>query len=552
MEGKALFNICCAKEWEKVKEFLDSSEIDMVEKEKILSYQSKRWENRTCLMICICKSAPEVLILKMIRIGKKNMLLKQMSKRGHSVLHLACDTSHKGRVQSFLILKEMIDIGGRDLVMTKSKDDNCYALHYLCWSYDCRKQIDEYKTKIEYILESGDKKLLLQEKSQLPHGDLGFTALDYASKRNAPDSICELLAYDVVHLQEDHGIDTDPGIQSKLSKSRCMEEDQMVEAPLVANIQNEDKAVRIYLEQSHKSSRIECDTSSTINCEEDAKEFDIGASLPICLEEKVGGIRQSNSNQYQHLQSDRETIKQQNPSTMKENNTAINEFLDNSSKDCDDDLEEELQPNLDNNPNKIMLVQLTESETTCVLCANEFSTDTDSKDEDVRDRLPVISASKTCSHYYCLGCIRSLAMANNVENGKPLNQWLECSNCRSKGAFRYDEKAQKYHCLLISLIKRAKQVEKDAADIQVNQRGKEQAQTVEHNSAGNIQHVVKSSYEKDVEEVKELYSHHLHQANEKWAKKNGKLHAEIGELEVENKILKRKLEELQPYNTTEN
>ena len=109
----------------------------------------------------------------------------------------------------------MIDIGGRDLVMTKSKDDNCYALHYLCWSYDCRKQIDEYKTKIEYILESGDKKLLLLEKSQRPHGDLGFTALDYASKRNAPDSICELLVYDVVHLQEDHGIDTDPGIQSK-------------------------------------------------------------------------------------------------------------------------------------------------------------------------------------------------------------------------------------------------------------------------------------------------------------------------------------------------
>ncbi|GFH55119.1 hypothetical protein CTEN210_11595 [Chaetoceros tenuissimus] len=561
MDGKALFKICSKKEWTKLKKFLDSSEIGMEEKEKILSYQEgKRWEKRTCLMICICKFAPEELILKMIRIGKKSMLLKQIAKSGHTVLHLACDAhpSHgDGRYQPFPVLKEMIDIGGRDLIMTKARDDNCYALHYLCWTYDCRKKIDEYKRKIEYILEKGDRKLLLLEKSQPPDGSLGFTALDYASKGNAPDSICELLACDVVHLQEDSR--TDSRIQSKLSNSRSTEEDEMVEAQLVAKVQNEDKAVRIYLEESRGASRIERDTSSIINCEEDAKKIDIGASLPICLEEKVGGIRQRNLNQSQHLQSDRETIKQQNPSTMKENNTAINEFLDNSSKDGDDDLEEELQPILDNDQNKIMLVQLKESETTCFLCKNEFSTDTDSKDKEVRDRLPVISASKTCSHYYCFGCVRSLAMSKNVANGKPLDKWLECSICRSNLAFRYEEKAPKYHCLLISLIKRAKQVEKDSLDIQVNQRGKEQAQTVEHTNVSNIQHVVKSSYEKDVEEVKELYSHQLHQANEKWAKKNGKLLAENGqllaengELEVENKILKRKLEELQTHITAEN
>ena len=556
MDGKALFKICSKKEWTKLKKFLDSSEIGMEEKEKILSYQEgKRWENRTCLMICVCKFAPEELILKMIRIGKKSMLLKQIAKSGHTVLHLACDAhpSHgDGRFQSFNVLKEIIDIGGRDLIMTKARDDNCYALHYLCWTYDCEKEIDEYKRKIEYILEKGDKKLLLLEKSQPPDGSLGFTALDYASKGNAPDSICELLACDIFHLQEDSR--TDSRIQSKLSNWKTTEEDEMVESQLVSKIQNEDTVVRIHLEQNHEAPRTECDTSSMSNCD---------TSLLTGLEGKVGDIRQRNLNQHReeslYLQLDRETVKQQNARSMKEKNTAINEFLDNSSKDGDDDQEEELQPALDNNSNKIMLVQLNESETICFLCKNEFSTDTDSEDEEVRDRLPVISASKTCSHFYCLGCVRSLAMADNVANGKPSNQWLECPDCRSKMAFRYEEKAPKYHCLLISLIERAKQAEKDTSDIHVNQRHfEEQAQTVERTPVSNIQQVVKSSYEKDVKEVKELYCHQLHQANEKWAKKNGQLLAENGqllaangELEVENKILKRKLEEFQKHSTAE-
>ena len=563
MKGTTLLNICYAQEWRKVEEFLDS-EIDMVEKEKILSYQGKRWENYTCLMICICESAPEGLILKMIRMGKKKMLLKQESTAGHTVLHMACDTSHERRRDvSFIILKEMIDIGGRDLVMTKSKDDSGYALHYLCWSYDCNKEIDEYKRKIEYILEKGDKKLLLLEKSQPPNEDIEFTALDYASKSNAPDSICELLAYNVFHLHEDHR--TDSGIQLKVNKSRCMEENKTVEDPLVAKIQNEDKVVRIYLEQSHRASRNEYDTSSISNCEEDAKKFDIGTSLPTVLEGKDDDIRQRNSNQYRtetlHLPSDREMAKQQNARSLKENNNAISEFVDNSSKDSDDDLDEELNSNLDNNPNKAMFVKLREDETTCSLCTNEFSTNTDSKDEEVRDRLPVISSSKTCSHYYCLGCIRSQAMEKNVAHGKPLDKWLDCPNCRSKGAFRYEEKAEKapkYHCLLINLKKRADEPEKESADIQVSQRGKQQVRNLGHTSVSTIQHAVKSSYKKDIEEVKELYCHQLNQANEKWVKKNGKLLAEIGgleieicELEVENKILKRKLEELQTYNTAE-
>ena len=51
---------------------------------------------------------------------------------------------------------------------------------------------------------------------------------------------------------------------------------------------------------------------------------------------------------------------------------------------------------------EMLVVKLTEEETTCIICYNKFSSDIESKDNAVRRRLPVLSSSR-CDHWCDLG-----------------------------------------------------------------------------------------------------------------------------------------------------
>lgn len=103
---------------------------------------------------------------------------------------------------------------------------------------------------------------------------------------------------------------------------------------------------------------------------------------------------------------------------------------------------------------KIKSLQLGYEHTHCsITCHSKFSTDTDSKDENIRKHLPVLSSSKTCDHYFCHGCILRRQAAIAEENNGRVPKWIPCMVCNTKTAFCPSE--PKYHRLLIDIIKQA-------------------------------------------------------------------------------------------------
>ena len=109
-----------------------------------------------------------------------------------------------------------------------------------------------------------------------------------------------------------------------------------------------------------------------------------------------------------------------------------------------------------------MIVELDEEHTKCSICITEFSCDRDSPDQEIRDRLPVLSSSQRCDHWFCHGCILSEQRRVAVENNGRLPKWIKCMHCRAKTSFNPAEPM--YHRLLIDLLSRA---QKHAVD-QVN------------------------------------------------------------------------------------
>jgi len=117
---------------------------------------------------------------------------------------------------------------------------------------------------------------------------------------------------------------------------------------------------------------------------------------------------------------------------------------------------------------KIKSLQLGYEHTHCsITCHSKFSTDTDSKDENIRKHLPVLSSSKTCDHYFCHGCILRRQAAIAEKNNGRVPKWIPCMVCKTKTAFCPSE--PKYHRLLIDIIKQANwtdapQIKEEPAD----------------------------------------------------------------------------------------
>jgi len=91
----------------------------------------------------------------------------------------------------------------------------------------------------------------------------------------------------------------------------------------------------------------------------------------------------------------------------------------------------------------------------CSICASKFSADLDSKDEEIRKFLPVLSASsKTCDHHFCHGCILKQQAAIAEKNRGKVPKWIPCMVCRTITSFCPSE--PKYHRLQIDILKQAK------------------------------------------------------------------------------------------------
>ncbi|KAL9186390.1 hypothetical protein ACHAXT_005628 [Thalassiosira profunda] len=90
------------------------------------------------------------------------------------------------------------------------------------------------------------------------------------------------------------------------------------------------------------------------------------------------------------------------------------------------------RPRIDRDVEQMFL--LTEEDTQCEICLEEFASDRNAEDESIRKRLPVLS--KTCDHFFCHGCIlkQQQSLANKKKNGPP-PQWIKCMKCRKENAF---------------------------------------------------------------------------------------------------------------------
>jgi len=81
---------------------------------------------------------------------------------------------------------------------------------------------------------------------------------------------------------------------------------------------------------------------------------------------------------------------------------------------------------------------LPEELTTCNICKNRFSWNTDSENQPnlINSRLPV--QSQACEHYFCYSCIVSCHVSE-LEKTNRARIWIRCMICKKEKAFRSDQ-----------------------------------------------------------------------------------------------------------------
>ena len=184
------------KEWHEVRKYVSS---DAAEEEK---RSNTMYYNRygTCLHVACYRDAPDDIIKTIIDIGGKELVMS-IDKVNRTALHSAC---HSGA--SYNIIKMLIEVGGKDLIM--AKDEGGYtALHNLCFYI---KKLTKVAEKIKLILQVGDANQLLSAKSHA-----GKTPLEIATdQQGACNKIMKLLTVQSIYnsMRSDNnaiGIPTD-------------------------------------------------------------------------------------------------------------------------------------------------------------------------------------------------------------------------------------------------------------------------------------------------------------------------------------------------------
>ena len=103
---------------------------------------------------------------------------------------------------------------------------------------------------------------------------------------------------------------------------------------------------------------------------------------------------------------------------------------------------------------KTLTATLGDEHVKCEICLTKYSTDVNSRSENVSKHLPVLSSSKSCDHWFCHGCIlKEQVRIADDHNGK-VPKWIPCMICRAKTAFCPSE--PKYHRMLIGLLEQTR------------------------------------------------------------------------------------------------
>ena len=189
MNENHLYNLCLDKEWDEVRKFLDSDSNNKEKKRQFVCYRI--WDGWTCLHHACWNGAPADIIKSLIDIGGKDLVMTK-STRKYTALHFACWKS-----AYFDVMKILIDLGGKELVVAKDYDVYT-ALHWLCRHIN---RHDNAANKIKLMLQVSGTETILTDKDKF-----GKTPLDIATARGASDEIKTLL--------KSHTIKNEPAISS--------------------------------------------------------------------------------------------------------------------------------------------------------------------------------------------------------------------------------------------------------------------------------------------------------------------------------------------------
>ena len=166
-----LFQLCVNKAWPEARKYLSS---EAAEEEKKANVMYRGDYGRTCLQDAFYRETPDDIVKAMLDIGGKELVMMK-DKNDWTALHLACFHG-----ASYNIIKMLIDVGGKDLVMAKNDDDGETALHWLCWHIEEHTKVAEI---INLILQVGDANLLLSTKNFNGETPLEIVTDQGASKR---------------------------------------------------------------------------------------------------------------------------------------------------------------------------------------------------------------------------------------------------------------------------------------------------------------------------------------------------------------------------------
>jgi len=177
MRQNQLYNLCDRKKWEEIRKFLDSDSNNKNKKRQSVCYQGGT-SGFTCLHHACDEGAPADIIKSLLDIGGKDLVMTTTYWKS-TALHFAC---WKGA--SFDVMKILIDVGGKELVVAKDNNGDT-ALHDLCHYINVHTKA---ANKIKLMLQVAGTETILTDKN-----DDGETALDYATAEGTSNKIKALL-----------------------------------------------------------------------------------------------------------------------------------------------------------------------------------------------------------------------------------------------------------------------------------------------------------------------------------------------------------------------
>jgi hypothetical protein len=180
---KSLSQLCLEENWYKVFNYLQSRKSYEIKKKNLMKQDML---GCTCLHSACLKTAPEKVIISMIEIGGTDLVMmktKQNVSVANTALHYAC----RNEGLSVNVIKSLLDAGGKGLVL-EVNDYGMTALHELCDGIKKRSNDNQaLEEKVSMIVKLGGKELLEKKDRN------DKTARDIAIMKGASDKVRGML-----------------------------------------------------------------------------------------------------------------------------------------------------------------------------------------------------------------------------------------------------------------------------------------------------------------------------------------------------------------------